>query len=71
MTEKQTTNHRTHESKPPLGLRPRSFHLEEVHASRVARQHEILDAMMRYHIAKKPIPLEWAHELYLVTKKVT
>lgn len=42
--------------KPPLGLRPR-------HIANQLRKREILDAMIRYCDANKPIPLDWVKEL--------
>ena len=42
--------------KPPIGIKPRYIHDEE-------RKQEIMDAMVRYSNAFKPIPVEWLDEL--------
>lgn len=51
-------------TKPPLGLKPRKFWLEE-------RRNEIVLAMSRYITEGKPIPFEWVEELSnLLTKEL-
>lgn len=42
--------------RPPIGIKPRYIHDEE-------RKQEIMDAMVRYSNAFKPIPVEWLDEL--------
>lgn len=42
--------------KPPLGLSPAFVYLE-------TRRGEIIEAMRRYSVAKKPIPVVWVEEL--------
>lgn len=46
--------------KPPLGLKPQDIYDKECHEARII---EILDAMMRYTEAQKPVPKEWINEL--------
>lgn len=42
--------------RPPIGIKPRYINDEE-------RKQEIMDAMVRYSNAFKPIPVEWLDEL--------
>jgi hypothetical protein len=42
-------------AKPPLGLRPRFIADEE-------RLREVADAITRYRVAGKPVPVEWLRE---------
>lgn len=46
--------------KPPIGLRPLKFALED-------RMKEITDACDRYDAASKPIPDQWFTELMMVS----
>lgn len=48
------------ETKPPLGLVPRSVHQEQVRDSRIR---DILGAMHRYSAAELPVPIYWVNEL--------
>jgi hypothetical protein len=52
--------------KPPIGLIPEELYSEITNRKRVF---DIIEAIERYSVAKKVIPLEWATELKLRTKK--
>ena len=48
---------------PPIGLRPRQ--IVDAH-----RLEEIFDALRRYYLDHKAIPIEWIEEFNEITKRV-
>lgn len=54
--ENRNTSSASDNKKPPVGLRPRWMSEDE-------RINEIFEAILRYHKARKEVPIEWIEEL--------